>query len=234
MSTVLRSVRLDAIRSGQNIRADLGDLGELAGSIAAHGLLQPILVADARDHLVTIDGHRRVAAARRAGLVTVPALVRSEQAGRKATVATMLAAGLHKELAPVEQARAFKSLRDEGMTLGEMVRATGYAAATIRGRLLLLDLPDEVQDMVTQQEITLGVAVSLAKQVSAKKSGSVSTSSRRSAWFTKAHRLALAVDACEHGETRTLVGGVACGQCWEQAIRADERGELDTPPPSTK
>jgi len=226
----LRKVALnDLVANRRNVREHLDGIDELAASIRSNGLLQPLIVNDRAGQLVVTDGHRRLEAARRALMPHVMCLVTTDADVRSVTT-TMLAAAMHKELKPIEQARAFKSLRDEGLAIVDIARTTGYTSSLISNRLLLLDLPAEAQDMVEDDRLTLGQATDLAKQVRASRSGSTGTrSASRSSWFARTHRIANAI-ACDHGEARILVGGLACGQCWEDAIRADERGELEIPP----
>lgn len=225
---VLRGVRVtDLHNNPANVRENLDGIDELAASIKANGILQPLIVNDQNGRLVVTDGHRRLAAARRAGLPAVPCLV-THGASERRVLTTMVASAMHRQLTPIEQGRAFKRLREQGMTTLEIARATGYSLGAVSNRLLLLELPDEAQEMVEDKTLTVTAATTLAKQVKAKKRGSVGAKSTRSAWFTPSHPLAASI-ACEHGDRRTLIGG-ACGQCWEAAIRADERGELQVTP----
>jgi ParB family chromosome partitioning protein len=229
MSRELRRIpTADLVANRRNVRDDLDGIDELAASIRANGVLQPLIVNNTGSALVVTDGHRRLAAAR---LAQVPALVCIVESGadERRVVTTMLAAAMHQQLRPIEQAKAFQRLRDEGVTTADIARSTGYTTALIRARLLLLELPDEAQDMVEEQTLTIGQATALAKQVKAKARGAARVSSAKSAWLTKSHRLALSI-TCDHGDARTVVGGVACGQCWEAAIRADERGDLEVVP----
>jgi ParB/RepB/Spo0J family partition protein len=225
----LRRVRTaDLVANRRNIREHLDDIDELAASIRANGLLQPLIVNDQAGTLVVTDGHRRLAACQRAHVPTVVCLVTTDADARRVTT-TMLAAAMHQGLKPLEQARAFHDLRAEGLTVLDIARATGYSTGLIRQRLLLLELPDDAQDLVEDQTLTIGQATTLAKQVKATKTGSVTKGNGRSAWLTKAHPLALSI-TCDHRDTRTIIGSVACGQCWEASIRADERGDLDVIP----
>lgn len=208
-----------------NIRDDLGDLSELGASIRAVGLLQPIVVRpDGHGRFIIIDGHRRYEAARAIGLDVLPCLASKAQdaAGQ---IEVMLAAAMHKALEPVEQARAFKSLRNRGLSVSDIARRTGYSSTTVSGRLMLADLPDEVQDAVAGGELPIGKATDLARQVRAKAAGATRVAGgQRPAWFGPAHRLARRVqDACTHTDVRAVVGRSGCGQCWEEAIRGDER-----------
>ncbi|GAB3884457.1 ParB/RepB/Spo0J family partition protein [Terrabacter terrigena] len=232
MSTVtLRSVPTDQlVANRRNVREALEDIPELAASIRANGLLQPIIVNDQGGRLVVTDGHRRLEAARLAGVPTVMCLVTTGASVRRVTT-TMLAAAMHKELRPLEQARAFKALQDEGVIVAEIARSTGYSQALIRGRLLLLELPAEAQDMVEDDELTIGQATELAKQVRSRKSGGVAQvgSGKETGRYWQGHPLRGVVnDFCTHRDIRRTLGGRigGCAPCWEQVIRADERERM--------
>lgn len=220
---------LAAIHPDQgNIRSELGDVTDLVASIRANGILQPLLVRRSGSTYVLLDGHRRHAAARLAGLHEAPVIVAADRAAHAKT-ATMLAAALHAALTPLEQARAFKHLRDiEGMSTVQIAKATGYGTGTIRDRLVLLDLPAPAQQLVADKTLSLTSATDLARQAKTTGHGSVPANQRRTAYLTGAHPLAQAArDQCSevHRTHRSLVGGIACGQCWEAAIRADERSQ---------
>lgn len=218
-----------------NIRDDivLADIEALAASIRTNGILQPLIVnRTLKDELVVTDGHRRLAAARLAQVPAVPCLI-TDAVDDRTVLTTMLATAMHKELTPIEQARAFAQLRTQGMFVADIARATGYTQARIKARLLLLDIPKEAQDMVENGEVTLGQATSLAKQVRAKGNGTTAAAVTKGRWFTRTHRLARHVQlACDHTDIRQPIGGSGCGQCWEAAIRADAIGSLGDPPPA--
>lgn len=228
MTTIsMRVLRTEVIKPSRgNVRKNMGDLTELAASIKIHGLLQPIIVTPMPGGYELVDGERRYRAALLAHVPALPALIVSAQS-RQRTIAVMLATAMHKTLDPIEQAKAFHALREEGLTVAAVSQQTGYSTATISARLLLLGLPEELQDLVSDKQITVTAATELAKQVKATGSGSTSTH-QHSAWLRPHHRLAGAArDACDHHDTRVIVGTVACGQCWEDTIRADERGTLE-------
>ncbi|NUO96781.1 MAG: ParB/RepB/Spo0J family partition protein [Nonomuraea sp.] len=221
----LRTVPVkDLIANQANVRDRLADIDELANSIRANGLLQPLVVNDKGGRLIVTDGHRRLEACIRACVPAVPCLV-TTGADTRAVTTTMLAAAMHQELRPIEQARAFKALQDEGVTVPEIARSTGYRVALIRARLLLLELPLEAQDMVDNDELTIGQATDLAKQVKAKKSGSTAVKTVKQPHFTSKHYLAKHI-VCFHHEGRQMYGGIGCGPCWEKAIRDNERERL--------
>lgn len=218
-------IPIDRIRPNTaNIRTKLGDLDELAASILAVGLLQPLVVRpDGHGKFVLVDGHRRFHAARRAGLTALPCLA-SKAEDETGQIGVMLAAAMHKQLEPVEQAQAFTALRNRGLSVADIARRTGYSTATVSGRLLLADLPDETQEMVREGQISVTDATTLARQIRASGRGSAPVRESRPAWFAPTHRLARAVqDTCTHTDVRPVVGRSGCGPCWESAIRADER-----------
>lgn len=225
-SVTLRDLDVAALAENPcNVRDELKGIDELAASIAVINVLQPLVVNDVDGTLVVTDGHRRLAAARRIHKKTVPALVTVGMCA-DGVLLTMLAAALHKELTPVEQARAFDKLRRRGMTAVEISRTTGWRAETVRSRLLLLELPAEALTMVEDEELTLTSAVELARASRDRHrfAQAPRRASQRSGWLTKTHPLAaIARTSCTHGSDRVLVGGVACGQCWEDAIRSHER-----------
>lgn len=207
-----------------NIRRDLGDVSELAASLRQVGVLQPLVVRQEADGKFRIvDGHRRYEAAILAGLPALPCVAtKASDAG--AQIEIMLAAAMHKSLEPIEQAAAFKRLRAGGLSPAEIARRTGYSVATVTGRLLLGSLPAEAQHMVRTKELSVGEATALARQVRRESTGQATTSAPRSVWLAPGHRLyTLVRKACDHRATRITVGSAGCGQCWEDAIRADER-----------
>ena len=209
-----------------NIRRDLGDLTELAASIRARGVLQPLVVRPSGTGFVVVDGHRRLAAARLAGRPGVPCLAVKGGGGGE-DIQLMLAAAMHKALEPVERSAAFKALRNRGMTVAEIARATGYAGSTVTSGLLLADLPAEAKDMVSRKELTVREATDIARQVRATSTGTVVVREPKALHFTPEHRLASVVRArCVHQATRVVLGKAGCGSCWEYVIRADERDRV--------
>lgn len=222
-------VDLDLIRpTPANVRQDLGDLPELAASMREHGVQQPLVAQSdgVEGRWVLVDGERRYNPATMAGLPRVPCLILAAGT-RDHTLTVMLASALHKRLEPLEHAAAFRALRNHGLSVAEIARRTGYSTSTVSSRLLLLDLPREAKEMVHDGRVTAQEAQGLARQVKAKRSGVARVRAPKGVWFTANHRLqGSAADMCDHADARTQHAG-ACGQCWEEIIRADERGEVD-------
>lgn len=139
-----------------------GALSELAQSIAATGVVQPITVralADGRYQLIT--GERRWLASREAGKATIPAVVL--QASDAQTMEMTIVENLQRaDLNPMEQARAFERLGKEfHLTQEQMAHRTGKDRASVGNFLRLLKLPELVQQQVEAGLLTFGHARTL-------------------------------------------------------------------------
>ncbi len=141
---------------------DEDKLGELASSIAASGVVQPIVVRSlpgGRYQLIT--GERRWLASQRAGKATIPAIIR-EVADEQAMEMTIVENLQRADLNPMEQARAFQRLsRDFRMTQEQMATRTGKDRASVANFLRLLRLPEPVQQMVEAGALSFGHARAL-------------------------------------------------------------------------
>lgn len=149
-----------------NPRRDIGDLTELVDSILAQGIRQNLLVVPAGSDAVTIEagratrfraviGHRRLAAAKLAGLAEVPAVV-DPHLGEAEQLELMLVENLQRQdLSPIEEAKGYQDLLDLGIKVREIVKTTGRAEKTITGRLRLLALPDAARERVHEGQASL-------------------------------------------------------------------------------
>jgi ParB family chromosome partitioning protein len=134
-------------------------LDELADSMRAQGVLQPLLVTPGG---LVVAGHRRLAAARQAGLSEVPVMVRDLSPAQQQEI--MLVENLQRQdLSPVEEARGYRRILDEGQTNAQLARRIGVPTARINARLLLLKLDDQVQWMVHRGDLPLTLAPVLLK-----------------------------------------------------------------------
>jgi ParB family chromosome partitioning protein len=137
-------------------------LAELAASIAANGVVQPVLVRPiAGGRFQLIAGERRWRASQIAGKTTVPAILRqvSDEQAMEITIVENLQ---RADLNPMEQARAFERLsREFHMTQEQMAQRTGKDRATVANFLRLLKLPSSVQARVESGELTFGHARAL-------------------------------------------------------------------------
>jgi ParB family chromosome partitioning protein len=158
-------VLLDQIdRNPFQTRSQLNEdqLVELAASITANGVVQPILVRPlANGRYQLIAGERRWRASERAGKKTVPAILRqvSDEQAMEITIVENLQ---RADLNPMEQARAFERLsREFHMTQEQMAVRTGKDRATVANFLRLLRLPASVQARVEAGELSFGHARTL-------------------------------------------------------------------------
>ena len=163
-----QEVDLDLLRPNRDQPRGAGQetaLDDLAQSIRAHGVIQPIVVArrGGGEHgYEIVAGERRWRAAQRAGLLRVPVVVRDVPATRRLELA--LIENIQREdLNPMEEAAAYARLADDfGLTQEQIARSVGKDRATIANYQRLLGLPKEVQAEVTAGRLTMGHARALA------------------------------------------------------------------------
>jgi ParB family chromosome partitioning protein len=143
-------------------------LGELADSIKAQGLIQPILVrplprrdAALPQRYEIIAGERRWRAAQMAGITEIPAVIR--EVPDEAAVAMALIENIQREdLNPLEEARALHRLIEEfGLTHQSAAEAVGRSRAAVSNLLRLMELADEVKQLLEQRRIEMGHARAL-------------------------------------------------------------------------
>lgn len=141
---------------------DADKLKELSGSIARHGMVQPILVRQNGDRYVIVAGERRFRAARMAGLTTVPAIVKELDEAQVMEVA--LIENLQREnLNPIEEAAAIRFLMQQhDLTQEEVSKRLSKSRPAIANSLRLLSLPDGVQELLRKGGIQAGHARALA------------------------------------------------------------------------
>ena len=140
-------------------RLDGEGIDELAESIRAQGLVQPVVVRSAVEGgYELIAGERRWRAARVAGLATVPALVRDSD-DRDALLLALVENVAREDLSPVDEARAYAVLMDEfALGLGEVAEQVGRSKPTVSNRVRLLELPDDVLGLVERGQLSEGHA----------------------------------------------------------------------------
>ena len=142
---------------------DEARLEDLAQSIRANGLIQPIVVRKAGDRFQIIAGERRWRAAKLAGLSRVPIVVRDVMPGEKSQLELALVENIQREdLNPIDEALAYKRLADQfQLTQEQIAAAVGKDRATIANHLRLLRLPDEVRTEVASGRLSMGHARAL-------------------------------------------------------------------------
>lgn len=141
---------------------DEAKLAELALSIQANGVVQPIVVkAGENGRYTLITGERRLMASKHAKRATVPAIVR-EVSDLQTMEMTVVENLQREDLNPMEQARAYERLSKEfHLTQEQMAERTGKDRASVSNFLRLLRLPDDVQQRVESGELSFGHARAL-------------------------------------------------------------------------
>lgn len=168
---VFRMIPIDDIHAGNNIRLE-GDITQLAKSIEQHGILQPITVVEQADGTVEcIFGHRRLAAAARAGLTVVPCLIRPADT-KQVRVLTQLAENRdRRDMTMLEEALVYDQLRKLGMKQVEIAAVVGVDQAAVSQRLTLLTYPDAIKNAVHQKLIGINDALAVPLELAHRTDG---------------------------------------------------------------
>lgn len=144
-------------------KADEAGIAELAESIASKGVIQPIIVRPVDGGYEIVAGERRYRAAQRAGLTSLPAVVR--ELSDQETLEIAIIENLQREdLNAMEEARAFKVLLDFGMTQEKVAEAVGKSRSAIANTLRLLTLPEAAQSAIEAGLIAAGHARAILAQ----------------------------------------------------------------------
>jgi ParB family chromosome partitioning protein len=161
----LQTLAIERIRPGKyqpRTRMDDASLAELASSIREQGIMQPILVRPVDGaRFEIIAGERRWRAAQRAGLTTVPALVKAVP--DQSALALALIENIQREdLNPLEEAHGLQRLIDEfGLTHDAVAKAVGRSRSAVTNLLRLRELAKPVQEYLLSGQIDMGHARSL-------------------------------------------------------------------------
>ncbi|RFT16806.1 MAG: Chromosome (plasmid) partitioning protein ParB [Candidatus Saccharicenans subterraneus] len=131
---------------------------ELARSIRETGIIQPVLVVPEEDHYRIVVGERRWRAARKAGLRSLPVIIRNLTRDKQLEI--QLIENIHREdLNPLEIAQAFQLLSSElGLTQQEIADRVGKDRASVANYLRLLKLPEEVKNYILEGKLSMGQA----------------------------------------------------------------------------
>jgi ParB family transcriptional regulator, chromosome partitioning protein len=156
----LRMVPADLVRPNPNQprkRIDPESIAALAESIAAAGVIQPLIVRPVPDGTYElIAGERRWRAAREAALEEVPAVIRDEDEARRLQTA-LIENMAREDLNPVDEARACATLvEDLGLSKEEVGRRVGRSRPAISNLIRILDLPDEALGLIESGELSEG------------------------------------------------------------------------------
>ena len=136
---------------------------ELSESIKEHGVFQPIVVKHVGEDYVIISGERRYRASVRAGLQTIPAIVRDYEKSKMVELA--IVENLQREdLTPVEEALAYQALMNElGVNQTELAKKVGKSRSYVTNVLGILSLPEDVLALCDKGKLSMGHARALSK-----------------------------------------------------------------------
>ncbi|MBR6252491.1 MAG: ParB/RepB/Spo0J family partition protein [Clostridia bacterium] len=141
---------------------DNDKLVELADSIKEHGVIQPIIVTKKDNYYQIIAGERRWRASKKAGLKSIPAIIR-EYDDKKTREVSLIENIQRQNLNPIETAKAIKELMtDHKMTQEEISKTLGKSRSSIANTLRILNLDERVQEMIEMGQISEGHARSIA------------------------------------------------------------------------
>lgn len=144
------------------VHFDEESLSDLSASIREIGVLQPLLVRQMPDgSFQLIAGERRWRAAQRAGLLTVPAVVKTTD--DMTSVEQALVENLHRQdLSPLEEASAFQQLIDDfGLTHDDVAKRVGKSRSSVTNALRLFSLPPAIQALLADSRLSAGHAKAL-------------------------------------------------------------------------
>ena len=145
-------------------------IDELARSVKQHGIVQPLVVTRAGDRFKLIAGERRYRAAQRAGLHTVPVVIKEMMQEGDALQIALIENIQREDLNPMEEAMAYRQLHEEfGLTQEEISRRVGKERSTVANFLRLLRLPESVKKLLASGQLSMGHARALLAVDSAKK-----------------------------------------------------------------
>ena len=151
------------------VQFDAGELDELAASIREHGIIQPLIVSPGKNNgYILIAGERRLQAAKKAGLQTVPVILR--QASDRQHLELALIENVQRaDLGPLEEADAYQHLvQDFGLSQEQVAERVGKSRVAVTNTLRLLGLSQRVKQALAEEQITEGHARALLGLTSAK------------------------------------------------------------------
>ena len=154
-------------------RRTFNDAGieELSRSVREHGIIQPLVVTKLGDNKYRlIAGERRFRAAQKAGLATVPVVIKETMADTDILQVALIENIQREDLNPIEEAYAYHQLHEEfGLTQEEISKRVGKERSTVANFLRLLRLPDPVKKLLAAGQLSMGHARAILAVDSAKK-----------------------------------------------------------------
>lgn len=157
----IKIIEIEPNRNQPRRKFDMEAIEELAESIKIYGIIQPIIVTKKDGFYEIVAGERRWRAAKKAGIIEVPCIVREDDERRNKEIA--LIENIQREdLNPIEKARGFKQLIDEyGITQQKLADIMGMNRTTVTNCLRILNLDSRVIDLAMEGKLTEGHCRSL-------------------------------------------------------------------------
>jgi ParB/RepB/Spo0J family partition protein len=217
------------IDAGKNVRLDDDD--GLIPSIAKWGVLQPISVVPSATpgRVECMFGHRRLAAARRVGLETIPALGYPRATDQSRMLMQIAENRDRQPMSILEEAIAFHDLKETGMTTEGIARAVGVSLPTVSDKLKLLAYPDPIRMAVHHKQVSLTDALSIPITLArATPEEQLRTIVRMGGHGVREWIRSQAT--AENGHVRTRIGGstLGCDSDTADLIRALARGRRES------
>ena len=234
-------IPIDDVHPGPNARGDVGDVSALQRSITAEGQLHPIIVEPRTEGGFQIrDGARRRKAMKQAGFTTIAAVLRRTVVGRDRIVQQLAMHTARENFDPMAEANAIHELYwQHHLDLADIAGRIGRSQAWARDRLALRNLNPAEQEAVATKRLSVAEALLIVKLRRLERDGrpaqpAPTARPRRATTdghFTDTHPQAQAARSqctSQHRRQKALLGGIACGECWEAAIREDHERVLST------
>ncbi|MCC6808578.1 MAG: ParB/RepB/Spo0J family partition protein [Deltaproteobacteria bacterium] len=210
-----------------NVRSRLQGTEDLAASIRAHGIIQPLVgTRDDAGRIKLIAGHRRLAAAKLAALATVPVIVRSVEASVAKEI--QLVENVQREDLPaLDVADALRAMIDGGQNVDSVATRVGKSAAWVRRHLALLKLDDKVLAAVKKHGLRFTQAEQVAKVL---KTGSLEAAIESARAMASGHVSRRAVErsiAAKDGEPEHRHTLSARGASYRATLTIESTNALD-------
>ncbi len=158
----VRTLPLDSLRPNRfqpRSHFNEAQIDELAESIRTQGIVQPLVVTPEGESWTIIAGERRWRAARKAGLESVPVVVREVADDRELLELALVENLQRSDLNPIEEAEAYAALQEKfGLSQEAVAVRVGKARTTVTNALRLLRLPEEVRELLREGQLTAGQA----------------------------------------------------------------------------
>lgn len=160
----LRSLPIDRLHaSPRNPRQDIGDIGELAETIGRLGVLEPLIVTGTGNGWEVVAGHRRLAAATKAGLAEVPCIIRDGLDDRERLELAIVENLQRTDLTPLEEADAYAELVRLGVKQKDLAAKVGRSEGHVSKRLSVGKLPPLARQAVDAGELLMEDALEATK-----------------------------------------------------------------------